>query len=178
MNFYKGVGNRNLLLCPLPIRSLSSPGFIIRPDPEATIWKREAIFFTIPSFSRRSREAIYGNIPVAELLPARTPVSRDERTPCFPGRAPTERPHPPSDDFCTSGNPPSEPLIRPPVLHNPPGGTYQTGGRRIRVRACMGLRPGISGNRSPQRGRIGSGLIWKKGVWGGGVVGSEGGGWG
>jgi len=43
----------------------------------------------------------------------------------------------------------------PPVWQNPPGGSYQTGGRRIRVRACMGLRPGISGNRSPQRGRMG-----------------------
>jgi len=43
-------------------------------------------------------------------------MDRIERNPCFPASPPSERPHPPSENFCTPGSPPSEPRIRTPCL--------------------------------------------------------------
>jgi len=39
-----------------------------------------------------------------------------------------------------------------------PGVLYRTGGRRIRIRARIGLRSGKTGNRGTYRARIGDGV--------------------
>ena len=59
----------------------------------------------------------------------------------------------------------------PPVLQDPPGVFDQTGGRSIRIRARMGLRSGKPVQRSPQRARIGGGVISDNGGPGRGVLG-------
>ena len=49
-------------------------------------------------------------------------------------------------------------------MQNLPGVSHHTGGRRILIRACIGLRSGKVGNRSPYRARIEDGPNLKKGV--------------
>jgi hypothetical protein len=62
----------------------------------------------------------------------------------------------------------------PPVWQNLPGVSHQTGGRRIPIRARIGLRLDISGNRGTYRGWIGGGVDREKGGSGGGFGVSDG----
>jgi hypothetical protein len=134
-----------------------------------TIWKREAIFCTIPSFSRRSREAIYSNIPGAERLPVRTPMSRDERNPPFSG----------------SGLRRSAPIPRrrTSTFREVPRRSRSSGPPFIRILQVDRMKQGVGGSGSgPVWGSVpensyngarsvaglGVGRDGKKGVWGGG----------
>lgn len=56
-------------------------------------------------------------------------------------------------------------------MRDHPGVFYQTGGRRVRIRALIWLRSGKPVQRSPQRARIGNGVDRKKGGPGRGVPG-------
>ena len=49
-------------------------------------------------------------------------------------------------------------------MQNLPGVSYRTGGWRIPIRACIGLRSGKVGNRSPYGARIEDGPNLKKAV--------------
>jgi hypothetical protein len=49
-------------------------------------------------------------------------------------------------------------------MQNLPGVSHHTGGRRILIRACMGLRSGKMGNLSPYGARIEDGPNLKKAV--------------
>jgi hypothetical protein len=51
---------------------------------------------------------------------------------------------------------------RPPVCEKLPGLSDQTGGRRIPIRARIGLRSGKMGNRGTYRARIGDGVDREK----------------
>ena len=54
-------------------------------------------------------------------------------------------------------------------MQNYPGLSHQTGGRRITIRARMGLRSGKMGNRGTYGSRSGDGLKREKWVPGGGL---------
>jgi hypothetical protein len=99
---------------PPALRRRSTTRDPVDPSGEVIIPENEVIILWFFLFSRRRREALFSSIWRADLMWDHGTLRWIERKGGFPGRAPTEWAHLPSENICIPGSPPVQSLIRTP----------------------------------------------------------------